>query len=124
MSKRYNRAEIDEILRLVVSNGFSIIEHLGKELSALDVKEEDFQGKERTPKALRASLLMNTMAMINDMIHPAHKYSLRQFPASRPFVEECMRQYKLAVDQKMFKPCRCCNDSKVDPSESDRDELL
>lgn len=109
MGKKHKAQELKQIICNILSNGFVTIDLLGRQLRALDMKQEEFQGTELTDRTREARMLISAISLINDTIHPAHKIAHDLFPVSaHPFIEQCVNQHASALKEKMVNPCSCC----------------
>ena len=99
MSKKYTAAQIKAILHCVLTNAYSNIDSLSKEMAKLkkkDLSEVDstFIDPETNEDAtLKARLYSNTIILINDIISPAHDISLQLFNDDvHAFIKQCKEQ--------------------------------
>ena len=118
MSKRYTASELKEILSLVMSHGFASLSSLAQELDKLSLTHSDFENPgDKLADVNKAKLLVNTITLIADIIHPAYNVSLKLFPEknNKEFIKQCMEQHKVAIEKGIVDPnCPCCK-KNIDP---------
>jgi hypothetical protein len=118
MSKRYTNAELKEIIENILSIGFSSLSSFAEELDKLSLTREDFLSPgDKIADVNKAKLLVNTITLVSDVIHPAYNIALSLFPEedNKEFVKQCIEQRKIAVEKGMVSGnCPCCK-KNIDP---------
>lgn len=103
MSKKYTLKETTQILKDIIGITYYNMEYLSKELTKLNLKQEDFLAAEKDDcsdelfaKVLRGRGIVSTLTILNSIVAPGHSISMQLFPKeSHKFIENCMAQYKL-----------------------------
>lgn len=126
MKNKQTPRQTREILKNVLNLGYSYIDSFGKELAKLQLTPEEI--KENKPDNTRlhqASVIVNTMTCINDILHPAHALSLSLMDQkSIPFITQVIKQHEVAREKGIVSkgcPCESCvlrtaNDVISDPT--------
>ena len=102
-----------EILKNVLNLGYSYIDSFGKELAKLQLTPEEIkENKPDNTRLQQASIIVNTMTVINDVLHPAHAISLSLMDQkSIPFITQVIKQHESAREKGVISkgcPCESC----------------
>lgn len=125
MKIKHTPRQTREILKNVLNLGYSYIDSFGKELAKLQLTPEEIKANDPANERLKtASIIVNTMSCINDIIHPAHTFSLSLMDQkSIPFILQVIKQYEVAREKGIVsKGCPC--ESCLNRVESKREENL
>jgi len=118
MSKRYTNAELKEIISLTMTHGFSALSSLSQELNKLSLTNEDYLNPgDKQAEVNKAKLLVNTITLISDVIHPGYDVALSLFPEknNQEFIKQCQQQRKIAMEKGIVSSdCPCCK-KNIDP---------
>ncbi len=109
MHKINSVTHLKGILKDVLSIAFQHMGAMAKEVSQLNVTNENI--KEKTKEEIMASQTMShILTIINDVIHPAHDIAVSLFEGKdlSEFVNFCIKNQAVAIEQKMISPvCKC-----------------
>lgn len=110
MSKRHTAKELRQIIHSMLANGFTHLDGLGRQISTVELSEEDMKSEDKKELVAKVRTIIAAMAVVNDVIHPAHKIAYQLFPDdAHPFIENCIKQQQAARLSKMIREkCSCC----------------
>jgi len=103
MSKKYTKADMRSLLSNVLCGAFEHMDAIHKDITKLNIKDEN----DDPNKVARAKVLTLTLTVINDIIHPAHKFAYSVFKGAEDFLDLCIKNQKIAIDKKLVPPCKC-----------------
>lgn len=105
--------QLKEIISGILYIGYTNIDSLSKELAKLQLTPEEMEENKPTNERLRTgNLIVSTMTMVNDVIHPAHSISLQLMPKeNQNFIAQVIKQHEIARKNKMVSQnCPCCKE--------------
>lgn len=110
---KYTNKQLIDVLSYVLNLGYSHIDHLSKQLSELKLTPEEIkENKLDNPRLAHAQIMINNMALLGDVLHPAFEYSLKMLPDKvKPFIQQIATQHEVAFANKMAStgcPCKLC----------------
>lgn len=109
MGKKYKADELKKIIVDSLSTAFVAIDHLGRSLAAMKLTEAELVDTVDNERTKQAKLLISTIALVNDIIHPAHKIAYDLFPQSaHAFIDQCIKQRDVALKTNLTSNCNCC----------------
>lgn len=112
MHKGNSSTHLKMMLCDVLVIGFEHIKVLAKELSKIDLKDEKLDEKMKD----RAQLLSHILTILNDILHPAHDFALKNFPDASDFIMFCQKNQAMAIEKKLISPkcdCYSCSIKKI-----------
>lgn len=108
MSKNYTAKELEQLLRDILSNGYSHMESIIKELKKIESLNVDKLSPEYNNRVRHLTMIMT---LLNDVVHPAHKISYRYFKGYEPMLDVYVKNQAWAFENKLVQDCfgLCCD---------------
>ena len=109
MSKRYNAKELNYILSTVIANAYEYMEAIIADLKKVDISK-GLDSISEVDKSKLRSLNMQ-LTVINDIVHPAHKLSYKDFTKYGPMIDWYEKSQQIAFDKNIVPTCYalCCD---------------
>ena len=104
MSKKYTAAQMKSLLMEVLSNAIWNMDALHNELRPYSGKPLDQLEPEQLEKMKKFSLILT---IINDIIHPAHKFCYSAFKGNEALLDVYVANQKIAFEKNLVNPCNC-----------------